>query len=94
MLWNQGFPATPPVIFIGLLHLKKRSKEKKTRGEKIANWRQTQKLYGFYRLQATSFSGCFSHWIHVKTIIRREDGLIIDIWLINTPSKLSPHFLA
>ena len=30
MWWNLGFPATAPVIFIGLLHLKKRSTKKKT----------------------------------------------------------------
>ena len=30
MWWNIGFPAIAPVIFIGLLRLKKRSTEKKT----------------------------------------------------------------
>ena len=31
--WNLGFPATVPVIFIGLLRLKKRSTKRKLRGK-------------------------------------------------------------
>ena len=40
MRWNVGFPETAPVIFIGLLRLKKRSTEKKNTAEKITNRRQ------------------------------------------------------
>ena len=35
MWWNLGFQATAPVIFIGLLNLKKRSTEKKTPWETL-----------------------------------------------------------
>ena len=38
--WNLGFPATAPVIFIGLLRLKKWSTEKKNTAGKIAKRRQ------------------------------------------------------
>ena len=35
MCWNLRFPATAPVIPIGLLRLKKRSTEKKTPWERL-----------------------------------------------------------
>ena len=41
MLWNLGFPANSPVIFIGLLHLKKRSSKKRTERKKVYAYSNT-----------------------------------------------------
>ena len=51
MWWNLGLPATAPVIFTGLLRLKKRSTEKKTPWERLPQGDRSRQIRKFTHTQ-------------------------------------------